>query len=159
MNPRVAGVALLSGLILAGSGCSTVGEKVSGRKLPFNEVKPAVAFEMLRDNPGLPVIDLRSSDEYGGPAGHLRGALNVPLSELPSFLEDLDSLRNRTFLVYCDPGDCGRNGLELLKKAGFSEVVLMAGGLDGWAARGFGTVTGPPPPWRFDHKSGRVKVD
>ena len=159
MSPRSAGVALLAVLGLAAGACSSVGEKVIGKKPPFNEVQPAVAFEMLRDNPGLPVIDLRSSEEYGGSEGHLRGALSVPLSRLPHYLDDLASLRDRTFLIYCGPGDCGPDGLQILKKAGFGEVVLMAGGLDGWVARGFGTVTGPAPPWRFDHKSGKVKVD
>lgn len=158
MSRRLAGVALLSGLVLA-AGCSTVGKKVIGTKPPFNEVQPAVAFEMLRDNPGLPVIDLRSSEEYGGSSGHVRGALSVPLSQLPDSLDDLESLRDRTFLIYCGSGDCGPRGLEILKKAGFGEVVLMAGGLEGWIERGFGTVTGPPPPWSFDHKSGRIKVD
>ncbi len=152
----VAGLALA---LLAAGGCSSLGQKVTGKRPPFSEVQPAVAFEMLRDNPGLPVIDLRSRFEFTGPAGHIKGAQCLPLDDLGDHLDELSALQDRTFLIYCGHDSCGRKGLDLLKKAGFEEVVLMAGGIDGWIERGFGTVTGPPPPMRFKERSGKVKVD
>ncbi len=159
MRPRNVGVGLGAIALLVAGACGGLRQKVTGKRPPFSEVRPAVAFEMLRDNPGLPVIDLRSEREYAGSAGHIKGALCVPLAELPERLDALSSLLGRTFLVYCGDDDCGRKGLEILEKAGFDEVVLMDGGIDGWIQRGFGTVTGPPPPMRFDDRSGKVKVD
>lgn len=158
MNRLVPIASLLLLLPLAG-GCGTLGEKATGKRPAFSQVQPAVAFEMLRDNPGLPVIDLRSRFEYTGPAGHIKGAQNLPLDELGRHLDDLATLQDRTFLIYCGHDDCGLKGLNLLKRAGFDEVVLMDGGLDGWIEQGFGTVTGPPPPMRFKDRSAKVKVD
>jgi len=126
----------------------------------FDMVRPPVAFEMLRDNPRLPVLDLRTRYEFSGPTGHIRGARNVPLDELQLRLSELSRLRPRTFLVYCGHDDCGLRGLEILRKAGFDEAVLMDGGLDGWVSAGFGTVVGPPPPIYFpDEDSEEVVVD
>ncbi len=127
---------------------------------PFDMVQPPVAFEMLRDNPRLPVLDLRTRYEFSGPAGHIRGARNVPLDELPLRLSDLAGLKARTFLIYCGHDDCGLRALEILRKAGFDEAVLMDGGLDRWVAGGFGTVVGPPPPMYFpEEDSEEVVVD
>jgi len=108
-----------------------------------------VAFEMLRDNPGLAVIDLRSRFEFTGPIGHVKGARSIPLDELPERLPALIPLKDRTFLVYCGHDDCGEKGLEVLIAAGFGEAILMDGGIDAWVMDGFGTVTGPPPPMDF----------
>ncbi len=160
-SPRaLAALALALAVALgAAAGCASLSEKTSGRRPAFSQVQPAVAFEMLRDNPSLPVIDLRSRFEFTGPAGHIKGAQCLPLDELPARLAELSALRGRTFLVYCGHDLCGLQGLNLLEKAGFEEVVLMDGGLDEWVEEGFGTVTGPPAPMRFQDKSGKVKVD
>lgn len=134
---------------LLAAGCSGFGGRSPEKAVAFSRVRPPVAFEMLRDNPGLPVLDLRSRYEFTGPAGHVRGAWNVPIDELPERLTELAPLEDRTFLVYCGHDDCGVEGLKLLLGAGFEEAVLMDGGLDAWVMAGFGTVTGPPPPIAF----------
>jgi rhodanese-related sulfurtransferase len=115
---------------------------------------------MLRDNPRMPVVDLRTPDEFAGPVGHVRRAINVPLAELPFRLKELSGLKKRTFLVYCGHDDCGLRGLKVLRDAGFEEAVLMDGGIDHWVMAGFGTVTGPPPPMYFpEEDSEEVVVD
>lgn len=144
---------------LAAAGCRS-GRGGDGERLAaFSRVRPPVAFEILRDNPDLPILDLRSRFEFTGPVGHVRGARNVPLEELPLRLVDLSPLKDRTFLVYCGHGDCGARGLELLLKAGYEEAILMDGGIDAWVMDGFGTVTGPPPPMFFSEDSEVIVVD
>jgi rhodanese-related sulfurtransferase len=123
-------------------------------------VRPPVAFEMLRDNPRMPALDLRTPGEFAGPIGHVRRSINVPLEELPFRLKELSGLKERTFLVYCRHDDCGLRGLKILLEAGFDEAVLMDGGIDRWVMAGFGTVTGPPPPMYFpEEDSEEVVVD
>jgi rhodanese-related sulfurtransferase len=134
--------------LLAAGGCRS-GRDEGERERPFSKVRPGVAFEMLRDTPGIPVLDLRTRFEFTGPIGHVKGARNVPLEELPSFLERLAPLKDRTFLFYCGHGECGEEGLEILRRAGFREAILMDGGIDAWVMDGYGTVTGPPPPMSF----------
>lgn len=151
----VLGLALVA---LAAAGCRTVRGGDGERIAAFSRVRPPVAFEILRDNPGLPVLDLRSRFEFTGPIGHVRGARNVPLDELHLRLLELSPLKDRTFLVYCGHDDCGVRGLELLVKAGYEEAILMDGGIDAWVLDGFGTVTGPPPPMSFTDEDSEVIV-
>lgn len=147
----VAGAALI--LALAATGCRSWRKDRQGDEPAFRRVRPAVAFEMLRDTPQMPILDLRSRYEFTGPAGHLRGARNVPVEELDQLLIELLPIKERTFLVYCGHDDCGAQGMTRLLAAGFEEVVLMDGGLDSWVELGFGTVTGPPPPMLFSDET------
>lgn len=149
MRRRAVTAALVAALALAAAGCRSVRGDDGERIAAFSRVRPPVAFEMLLDNPGLPVLDLRPRFEFTGPIGHVRGARNVPLEELDQRLAELAPLKDRTFLVYCGHGDCGARALELLLEAGYEEAVLMDGGIDAWVLDGFGTVTGPPPPIDF----------
>jgi rhodanese-related sulfurtransferase len=123
----------------------------------FLEVRPPIAFEMLRDNPRMAVIDVRSAAEYAGSVGHISGSRNVPLDELGARLDELLPLRDQTFLVYCGHGECGRRAIEILFAGGFDEAILMDGGIDGWIVAGFGTVTGPAPPMEFGEE-GEVEL-
>lgn len=152
LSPRL----VLQGLALAGlvalsvSACRGTPSPRDEGRLPFREVRPPVAFEMMRDNEHLPVIDLRPRREFIGPTGHVRGARNVPLEEVPERLLELSGLKDRTFLIYCGHGDCGERALELFLEAGFDDVILMDGGIDLWILAGFATVQGPAPPVEFD---------
>lgn len=155
---RTAAAGLLAVLTLSAAGCSLVRGRTPEERVAFSRVRPPVAFEMMRDNPGIPVLDLRTRYEFTGPAGHIRGAHNVPMEELPERLNDLLPLKDRTFLVYCGHDECGETGLELLLGAGFREALLMDGGLDAWVMAGFGTVTGPPLPMSFE-RDGTTEIE
>lgn len=167
MRPRpnptrwVVPAVLLLWVPLLAVGCSSTGATQDGKERPaFSRVRPPVAFEMLRDNPGLVVLDLRSRYEFTGPIGHIRGSRNVPVDELEKNLAGLSPLKDRTFLVYCGHDDCGDQGLQVLVDAGFDEVILMDGGIDAWVMDGFGTVTGPSAPMQFPQEdSDEVVVD
>lgn len=158
-----AAVLALAMLVLglsAGACRSAAPKEGADEPAAFDMVRPPIAFELLRDNPYLPVLDLRTPGEFAGPVGHLRGARNVPLEELPFRLRELSGLKGRTFLVYCGHDDCGDKGLRILREAGFEESILMDGGIDGWVLCGFGTVSGPAPPMFFpEEDSEEVVVD
>jgi rhodanese-related sulfurtransferase len=156
LRPLSAG--LLAVLALAAAGCSLLQGRTPEQVVAFSRVRPPVAFEMMRDNPGMPVIDLRTRYEFTGPAGHVRGAHNVPMEELPERVDDLLPLKDRTFLLYCGHDECGETGLAMLLRAGFQEVLLMEGGLDAWVMGGFGTVTGPPSPMSFE-RDGTTEIE
>lgn len=116
-----------------------------GARPPFRKVLPPVAFEILRDSPEVPILDLRSPEEFHGPLGHLNRARNIPLEELAFRLVELSGFRDRTFLVYCRSGGCGAEGMAILASSGYTDAVLMDGGIEGWIRAGFGTVGAQPP--------------
>lgn len=143
MTPRPISLALL--LCALGCVATRPAPDPAVEEVPFRVVRPAVAFEILRDNPRIFILDLRPSATYAGDKGHLMRAVNVPLPRLAEGVEELAHLRRRTFLVYCDDTDCGPQGMRLLLENGFRFPVLIAGGVPHWKAAGFGVVVGPEP--------------
>jgi rhodanese-related sulfurtransferase len=134
----------LLALALASLGCRTTTSRLES---PGFRVRPAVAFEMLSDAPAMPVLDLRTPEEFVGALGHLARAKNVPLEELEGEVPHLDYLKDLTFLIYCRGwDDCGEQAMRVLLSHGFVDVVLMEGGLEAWLRDGFGTVGGDGRP-------------
>jgi rhodanese-related sulfurtransferase len=137
MNIRRALTLSLLGLLLL-AGCRSLRNR---ERPPFRKVIPPVAFEILRDNPDVLVIDLRTRQEFLGDTGHIYRARNIPLARLPVRMEELVAFRDDTFLVYCRYGDtCGEEGMAILISSGFENAILIEGGIDGWIRYGFRTV-------------------
>lgn len=74
---------------------------------------------------GALVLDVRTPGEYR--AGHYEGALNLPLQELETRLDELKD-KQRAVVVYCASGMRSAQAARILASAGFSDVT-NAGGL------------------------------
>ena len=129
-------LALLALLSLSG-GCRWLRHR---ERPPFRKVTPAVAFEIIRDTPDVPILDLRPAAEFLGDTGHLRNARNIPLRGLPfQLMKELRPFRDETMLVYCGNQECSEEGMAVLISSGFENAVLMEGGIDAWIQQGFKT--------------------
>ncbi len=80
------------------------------------------------------VLDVRPPEEYR--AGHIPGAISVPLSELDSRLAELPA--DREIVAYCRGPYCvlAIEAVELLRERGF-EATRLEDGVPDWRARGF----------------------
>lgn len=78
--------------------------------------------------PNLLLLDVREPHELAISA--LRGATNIPLSELAARLSELDSARE--MVVFCKSGTRSARALELLVSAGFKKVKNLKGGINAW---------------------------
>lgn len=80
------------------------------------------------------VLDVRPSEEYR--AGHIPGALSVPLPELRKRLAQLP--KNREVVAYCRGPYCvmAIDAVDLLRKKGF-KAHRMEQGVADWRARGW----------------------
>ncbi|MCF1593782.1 rhodanese-like domain-containing protein [Streptomyces muensis] len=85
------------------------------------------------DSTGLTVVDVRTPGEYA--AGHLPGALNIPLDRLDSALPALRRLPGGQLLVVCASGARSENACRLLAGHGI-QAMTLTGGTQGWARRG-----------------------
>jgi rhodanese-related sulfurtransferase len=85
------------------------------------------------------VLDVRPAEEYR--AGHIPGALSVPLKELERRLSDLP--RDRDIVAYCRGPYCvlAVEAVELLRARGFSAIRLEQGVQD-WRAEGLPVFAG-----------------
>jgi rhodanese-related sulfurtransferase len=87
---------------------------------------------------GAVFIDSRSREEFA--AGHVPGALNIPLEESKQGLSgaNLPYPQGQTLVVYCEGGDC-QTSLSLAKlihEQGFRDIRIFTGGWTGWSAAG-----------------------
>lgn len=82
------------------------------------------------------LIDVRAADEFVGALGHIPGARNIPLAELPARLEELDLSQRRPLTVVCRTDERSVTAARLLKQAGFTDVCVLRGGMVEWNRAG-----------------------
>jgi rhodanese-related sulfurtransferase/membrane protein DedA with SNARE-associated domain len=91
----------------------------------------------LTDRDGPVVIDVRGPDELLGPLGHIAGALNIPVGDLPGRLPELDPFRGRPLTLVCKTDKRSAKAADLLRAAGHPNVSVLRGGMERWTQRGF----------------------
>jgi thioredoxin 1 len=106
------------------------GEAGSPREVDVAALAEAHAF-------GATVVDVREPMEYA--AGHVPGAVLVPMGELASRVGELP--REETVYVICAVGSRSATAVEALVGAGL-DAVNVEGGTQAWRAAGYPVVTG-----------------
>lgn len=99
------------------------------------EVDTAVLAAAARD--GALVVDVREPEEYV--AGHVPGAVNVPLGVLPVRVDEFP--KGERLFVICASGGRSAQGAQLLGTRGL-DAVSVAGGTSAWTSAGRPVVTG-----------------
>ena len=111
---------------------------------------PIDAQTLVRDMGSFQIVDVRYPNEWE--AGHIEGAVHVPLDYVLDRLEELD--RARPVVAVCRSGSRSAEAAEELAAEGF-DVRNLKGGMEGWAAEGLslfasdgspGRVVEPSPP-------------
>jgi rhodanese-related sulfurtransferase len=103
----------------------------------YSTISVSGARAMMQSSSNVLIVDVRTSGEYA--QGHLKGAINIPLSDLPLRFDEL--AQNRPMLVYCQTGYRSAQASSFLVKAGFTQVYNMEGGIAAWINSGYPTVT------------------
>lgn len=103
---------------------SHFGDKLSG----YASIAPEQAVRMMND--GAFVLDVRSIDEYRG--GHLTGAKNLSVADLPTKLDSLEAHKSGPTIVYCESGMRSVRACGILRKAGFEQLHNLSGGISAW---------------------------
>jgi len=91
---------------------------------------PTVEIDGVPNPVPVPVVDVREDFEWE--AGHIEGALHIPLSELPV---RADELPEGQFVVTCKAGGRSAQAVAWLVANGH-EAVNLAGGMLDWQAAG-----------------------
>lgn len=121
---------LLIGLVL-GSGIMLLlpSLKKGAGGVPNVSATEAVAL-INRDN--AIVLDVRSEAEYA--SGHIVDAKHIPLDALAERLNELKKYQNKPILVNCQRGMRSAKACDILRKAEFTQLNNLQGGLDAWLA-------------------------
>jgi rhodanese-related sulfurtransferase/DNA-binding transcriptional ArsR family regulator len=102
-----------------------------GRRDPEPAMTRKELAARLRRGDDLVVIDVRPEEEYA--AGHLPGALSIPIAELAKRIRELP--KNKEIVTYCRGRYCAYShvAVDLLRKRGFRASRLEEG-LPEWEA-------------------------
>jgi rhodanese-related sulfurtransferase len=140
-------VALAVPLGLLANAVSGAGIPLVGRSASPGRVVELLAARQAHQDGEATFIDARPRDDYL--AGHIAGALNVPLGERAGELDDLRRKlpRTRPLVVYCEGGACS-SAFELsawLAGNGWRDVRVLGDGYPAWDAAGFPVTRGSAP--------------
>jgi rhodanese-related sulfurtransferase len=77
------------------------------------------------------VVDVRGADEFTGPLGHIEGARNVPLPELPAHMPELVRA-DGPVVVVCLTDKRSSQAAAAMTEAGIKDVTVLRGGMKAW---------------------------
>lgn len=135
---------ILSIALVLTVGCQSASTKSAGPAAPnavgeIKEVSPAEAQKAV-SKAYSQFIDVRTPEEYIG--GHAARAENVPLDTLSANFDKLE--KNEPVYIICQTGNRSKQAANILKDAGFKNLVNVTGGTVAWQAAGLPMETTPP---------------
>jgi len=93
-------------------------------------VGPMDAVRLM--NQGALLLDVRSQAEFD--AGHILDARHLPQDQLASSIGTLKKYQEKVVIACCESGMRSGAAARLLQAQGFTRVVNLKGGLQGWRA-------------------------
>ena len=118
-------------------------ERLAEAKAAVSAVSPEEANEHKNHNPETIFLDPRDMTDIKATTGIIPGALNVTLNDLaespdeklPRELAD----RSRSIITSCQAGPMAALAAHALKQRGYSNVLFIDGGTQGWLDAGYAT--------------------
>lgn len=132
---------LLIGLAL-GSGLMLLMPSLKKTAGGVPNLSPAEAVTLINRSNAL-VLDVRDEAEFA--AGHIAGAMHVPLANLATRLAELKKYQTKPVLVNCQLGGRSVKACDILRAAQFSQLHNLQGGLSAWVEAKLPVVKGGAP--------------
>ncbi len=76
------------------------------------------------------LLDVREDAEFA--SGHIAEAMHIPLADLPARIGELKKYQHKTILVNCQRGMRSAKACDILRKAEFTQLNNLHGGLNAW---------------------------
>ena len=100
------------------------------------DLDPLALALRLREPVAPLLLDVREPEEFVGELGHIAGSLLVPLDALAQRLPKLIGYCDREVVVVCRAGARSASAGAMLRRAGFTRVENLAGGMLQWIRAG-----------------------
>mgnify|MGYP002777059182 CR=1 FL=1 len=95
-------------------------------------LSPAQATLLMNREDAL-VVDVSPAADFA--KAHIPGSVSAPLADLdPDKHKQLSKAKERPIVVVCRTGNTAHDAATKLKKAGFTKVNVLDGGIAGWRA-------------------------
>jgi rhodanese-related sulfurtransferase len=102
----------------------------------YHTIFPQDLCKELSSKPDHLLLDVRSPGEFGDSSmstglnlGHLKGAKNIDIRQLPGRLIEIAAYRNKPIFVYCSHSQRSRRVSKMLSDSGFTQVNNINGGI------------------------------
>ena len=79
------------------------------------------------------ILDVREVDECDGPLGRIKGAQLIPLGALAERADEMS--KDKPIVAVCRAGGRSAQATVILRKAGFTDIANLAGGMLRWRAQ------------------------
>ena len=103
-------------------------------------LSPAEAVTLINRSNAF-VLDVRDDAEFA--SGHIADAMHIPVADLAARVGELKKYQNKTILVNCQKGMRSAKACDILRKAEFTQVNNLQGGLSAWLEAKLPIVTKP----------------
>jgi rhodanese-related sulfurtransferase len=98
----------------------------------YRELTTEQSMALITTDPPL-ILDVRTRQEYA--AGHLPGAVHIPLHQLQKRSRELAQFQDRPILIYCATGNRSTVAAKILIDQGFEQVGNMRHGIVDWVRK------------------------
>jgi phage shock protein E len=102
---------------------------------PKSSIEPSELASRISSHTAPVVLDVRTPEEFA--SGHIPGAVNVPLNELPGRLASLDLSPSQEVVVHCQHGGRAAKAESILREKGYTDVLDLTGHMEAWRAGGY----------------------
>lgn len=130
--------AIAGAVIVFTVSCAASRSVVASLTANCREVQAGVAHEMMRDNPGVLLLDVRRDEEFAATLPRLPRAREIPLGDLPRRYRELSAWKKEPILIFSRDGSDAASACEFLARQGFPYVSHVSGGVEAWVRGGFG---------------------
>ena len=101
------------------------------KKMNENAISVESLRSKLKTEQNIGVIDVRTTNEYNGPKGHIPGSLSIPLSNISDHFDEIKSKNFDQLYVVCLSGARSASALSILTKNGIN-AQNVKGGMMAW---------------------------
>ena len=116
-------------IALAGLTVALIWTEVARLFRGYRGIKPAELTQMLNTG-GTVVVDLSSSSDFE--KGHIAGSRNVQPSQFGPTHKLVANAKESSVVLVCRSGNASETAAKALKKAGFTRVSILEGGIPAW---------------------------
>ncbi len=121
-NWMIISVALSSGLML-------LWPTIMGSMPGGGNLSPDAAVQLINREKAV-VIDVTEAEEFA--TGHIGGAKNIPVNAIEDKLAGIVKNKALPLIMVCPKGARATRAAAAAKKLGYSNVQVLAGGLNAW---------------------------
>lgn len=112
------------------SGCAKKSDMVEKDDEIVTDVSIEEAKEIIESQENLIILDVRTKEEFD--AGHIEGAIQIPVEELKNRVSEIEEYKDEPLLVYCRSGNRSSKAVDILVDNDFTNIKHMNQGYMNW---------------------------